>query len=613
MLNFRRACHRLVRASLAALLILPAAQAGELVFEPLDVPRSDADKAAIRVTPGASIDGRSFKLGFTPLLEGGRRYGSGTFAEILNMERKPIKDGDGNPLISNYPDFTSLLPVAGRIFGITHFESLPSALYLSRFTQDRRTGQLAVADTRSLNLGHIGGIYNPCAGMITPWGTHLGGEEYPPDVRVFNDAMRTSDKTKLARWVPQKLRYFGINPREPDFKAIQARFHPYRYGYPFEVRVMGWLNVDIVRHHAMGRFSHELAYVMPDRRTVYMTDDGDNAGFFMFFADRAGDLSSGRLFAARWEQTSPVGSREATANLSWIDLGSARSADIARTIETGMTFERLFDTADMTPDGNCPTGFGAVNFVGELARRSGECLKVKPGQEILASRLETRRYAALKGATTEFTKSEGITFDPKRRRLLTSITSLDRGMGDGEDKGKTSDRFDRGGPNHIRVGYNPCGAVFALDLARDDRIGSDFVARNMAPLISGKIDPNAPADGFITCALDGIANPDNLTFIPEHDTLIIAEDSDGRHENDAVWAYDVERRKLTRILTVPKGGEASGVYWHRNLNGFGYLTAVSQHPFSQAVVATGAKSPDSHPKNRAAVVGVIGPFPTSPR
>ncbi len=33
---------------------------------------------------------------------------------------------------------------------------------------------------------------------------------------------------------------------------------------------------------------------MPDRRTVYMTDDGSNVGFFMFKADRPNDLSSGR-------------------------------------------------------------------------------------------------------------------------------------------------------------------------------------------------------------------------------------------------------------------------------------------------------------------------------
>ncbi len=598
---------------LSVLFLISPVMAGELQFEEVSVPTSDADKAIVTSSGGATVDGRRFPLSFMPLLEGGRTYGGGTFAAIVNADGKPVKDGEGNPVVSNYPDFTSILPVSGRLYGVTHFESLPSALYLSRFLQDPRTGVMSVAETRSLRLSHIGNIYNACAGMITPWGTHLGGEEYPPDVRLFDEAMANNDKTKFGRWVPQHIRYFGINPREPDFAAIKARFNPYRSGYPFEVTVKGWLDVTVTRHHSMGRFSHELAYIMPDRRTVYMTDDGDNAGFFMFVADRPGDLGAGRLYAARWEQTSPAGGTEATANLSWVDLGHARSGDIARVIESGMTFGRMFETAEMTAQGQCPTGFGAVNFVGDLARRSGECLRVKSGQDVNASRLETRRYAALKGATTEFTKAEGLTFDPKRKRLLVSVTSIDRGMGDSTEKGQFSERFDRGSPNHIRLGYNPCGAVFAASLGRDAKIGSDYVASNMAPLLAGKPDPNAKGDAFNGCQLGGIANPDNITVIPEHDTLIIAEDSDGRHENDAIWAFDMGTSKLTRIMTVPVGAEASGVYWYPNINGHGYLTAVVQHPFGNDVEKRGRKPPSNDPKYRAAVVGVIGPFPVAPR
>ena len=32
---------------------------------------------------------------------------------------------------------------------------------------------------------------------------------------------------------------------------------------------------------------------MPDRRTVYMTDDGTNTGLWKFIADRKNDVSSG--------------------------------------------------------------------------------------------------------------------------------------------------------------------------------------------------------------------------------------------------------------------------------------------------------------------------------
>jgi hypothetical protein len=48
--------------------------------------------------------------------------------------------------------------------------------------------------------------------------------------------------------------------------------------------------------------------------------------------------------------------------------------------------------------GWCNTGFTSVNTVRQ------ECLKLKPNMEIIASRLEMRRYAALMGATVEWNK-----------------------------------------------------------------------------------------------------------------------------------------------------------------------------------------------------------------
>ena len=66
-------------------------------------------------------------------------------------------------------------------------------------------------------------------------------------------------------------------------------------------------NPELVRHFSMGRFSHENATVMPDGRTVYLTDDdtvkytnakwNTNSGgvLFKFIADQKMDLSSGTL------------------------------------------------------------------------------------------------------------------------------------------------------------------------------------------------------------------------------------------------------------------------------------------------------------------------------
>jgi hypothetical protein len=38
---------------------------------------------------------------------------------------------------------------------------------------------------------------------------------------------------------------------------------------------------------------------MPDRRTVYMTDDGTNTGMWKFIADRKNDMSSGESITAQ--------------------------------------------------------------------------------------------------------------------------------------------------------------------------------------------------------------------------------------------------------------------------------------------------------------------------
>ena len=58
-----------------------------------------------------------------------------------------------------------------------------------------------------------------------------------------------------------------------------------------------------VKHYTMGRKAHEMALVMPDRKTAYSTDDGAFGIVNMFVATTAGDLSAGELFCAAFTQT----------------------------------------------------------------------------------------------------------------------------------------------------------------------------------------------------------------------------------------------------------------------------------------------------------------------
>src|SRR4051794_9305073 len=68
------------------------------------------------------------------------------------------------------------------------------------------------------------------------------------------------------------------------------------------------------------------------------------------------------------------------------------------------------------------------------------------------------------GATTEIRKEEGITYDPDHHRLYVAISEISNGMEDAASKGKPSGKYDLADINDIKVGYNPCGGVYALDL-----------------------------------------------------------------------------------------------------------------------------------------------------
>ena len=88
--------------------------------------------------------------------------------------------------------------------------------------------------------------------------------------------------------------------------------------------------------------------------------------------------------------------------------------------------------------------------------------------------------------------------------------------------------------------------------------------------------PNADAYGN-TANVDKVANPDNLSYSEAMRTLFIGEDS-GAHTNNYVWAYNVDTKELNRILSVPAGAEATGLFAADDRNGFSYIFSNFQHP-----------------------------------
>lgn len=525
----------------------------DLQFESIPASKTDIQKHHISTTTALTYKGKKYPLSYHTIARSGDKFTHGTFGEVFDKDGKSL-------FISNANDYSSLHVIDGEYFMLTQFESVPAALYIT--TLQRTTdGNFKAIDTKNVDFSHLGGYWAPCAGSVTPWKTHLSSEEYEPDASLHYTSRAMRD-------------YFGGDDTQVNF---------YNYGWIPEVSI---LNKDgdtkVVKHYAMGRFSHELAFVMPDQKTVYMSDDGYNVGFFMFIADKAADLSSGTLYAAKWIQESKG------AKIEWITLGHSSDKEIQKALKTDITFSQLFEKKEPFLI-FCPPSFHSIN-----TSTGHECLRLKPGMDELASRLETRRYAALQGATTEFNKLEGITYDNNKNRLYLSVSYIDNGMTDAP----FSD--DLGGNNDIQLKKNKCGAVYQMDLAYNPNIDSNYTAIDMKPLLSGT--PHKTEHN--TCDINNIANPDNITYINNQETLIIGEDSGSGHQNDMIWAYDLKEKRLSRILNTPYGSETTALYYYHDLDGYDYIMGTIQHPYTESDQDKATSEDD-----KRAYTGYFGPMP----
>lgn len=561
-------------------------QARTLSFEGVEAPATDLEKRQVLASSTATVKGEDYSIGYHTLLRSGDSVDNNVvFGQLVDELGQPLYDGDGSPQITDSNEHTSLLPIGDRLFSVSQMETAPGAMFLIELNQDKENGLLSPKKLWQIDQSGVNGGWVHCAASVTPWNTHLASEEYEPDAASDGSANRMAS-------------YFGNDT---------SKVNPYFWGWNIEVAVSAEGDqaptTNLAKHYAMGRLAFELSYVMPDSKTAYMSDDGTNVGLYMFVADDAGDLSAGTLYAAKWNQTSGEGL--GSADLEWISLGHASDEQIKPLVEGGnaLTFDDIFTTGTATDD-VCEDGFTGIKANGGTL----ECLKVNDGMEMAASRLEARRYAAIKGATTEFRKEEGITFDPDGNHLYVSMSSVGKGMLDNGSQ-------DLASANHIRLEGNGCGGVYQLDMGTDTNIGSKYVATSMRGLIAGiptdKYSEDSPYASY-TCDKDGIANPDNITFITGYNTLMIGEDTGSGHQNDVVWALNLDEVSdedhtagLTRVQTTPYGAESTSLYWYPNINGFGYLMSVVQHPYGESDRDELAPGSLDH----RAYTGYVGPFP----
>ncbi|UJF35052.1 alkaline phosphatase PhoX [Paenibacillus hexagrammi] len=573
-----------------------------------------------QVYSGASLhvtytDGtvKSFPLTYKTLFKSDESI-NGTIAGVaIDKSGKPIMDtsvaSNPVPFVSDAPDSNSLFQIEGAaptakggnpLALLTHYEYItannsgssayglvPASMSLTTIDQNKSTGELAATDLKKVDFSGVDGLWIPCNGSLTPWNTHLSSEEYDADAREYE-----ADPTKT---------YIGPFAKawNQDDKAVG---NPYANGYIPEVTVNADQTTTVVKHYSMGRFSHEIARVAPDMKTVIFGDDGGNTMLFMYVADTAKDLSSGTLYAAKWNQVSD--DNGGMANLQWIPIGHATDAEIKSYIDKGLKFSDLFETADKDTEG----------FTKIKTYPSGkvEWLKVKPGMEKAAAFLEARRYGAILGATSEFNKMEGVAVNAKDNKFYIAMSYAEKSM---EKDAKGSDPTD-----DIQIKKVKAGVTYELSLGGDQKdrdghaINSDYVPTVMKGLVVGKDLANADSKGNMAVE-DLIANPDNLSYSEELRTLFIGEDS-GLHANNFVWAYNIDTHKLSRILSVPSGAEATGLQAVDNLNGFNYIMSNLQHPGDEMILPEPLKGQvdaiisQNFDNKKAGSVGYISGIPT---
>ena len=497
-------------------------------------------------------------------------------AAIRDKNGNILKDVNNKPYVPQTPDANSLMNIGGTPYLVTQFEyqnndsagtnwygKLPMTMTVSKLTQSATDGKFTVASIKQVDFSAVNGLWIPCAGARSPWNTHLGSEEYEPDARCEIDAT-------LAGCTGMEY-----TKRMAAFRTLYGipTASPYHYGLTPEVTIAASGTSTVTKWHTFGRLSREKVQFFSDSRTAIQGDDGTYTSLTMFVADKATDLSAGTLYAAKWNQVSAAGTDGGKATLTWIKLGQAKHDNIKKAVDAGVKFSDLFD---VDTSGTTPAGYKRIKAGHEVA--AVEDLKLKTGTfgttgvdiATLAAFLETRRYAAYVGATTEFEKFEGVAYNARDGKAYAAMTRMTNGMED-----KSTDAV-----NDIRLKKNSSGAVYELTLrpnqidSSGNVIDSDFVPVVMEALVVGE-DMTADAEGNKS-NLDKIASPDNLWYSERMRVLFIGEDS-SNHVNNYLWAYHIDTRKLVRILSLPMGAESTGLQVVDNMNGFAYIMSNYQH------------------------------------
>lgn len=456
-----------------------------------------------------------------------------TFGGAIPNGLGTVMDVNGTAAVKtiNDPDFNGFISTAeneGYLF--TNWEAVPGGMSRVKLSKTNTGWMVDNSDAMMIDFGQRGTIAN-CFGSVSPWNTPLTSEEWG------------SPGTKTYQWDDSRI---SISRRD-DMVAFYATSAtapnkvPNTYGlhYIVEITEPTAAAPVAVKHFAMGRFEHENSIVMPDQKTVYLSQDDGDAALFKFVADTAADLSAGTLYAAKVTQDEGVDEPLITGfDVEWIELAHGTNAEIAPWIAEYDNVEFYGaggSTSYLTTDDAQAWAAGDATF--PTVANGGGKITAEKAMDNRVAFLESREAARAKGATVEFTKLEGIYINQKRAKE--AVEGVDLVSGEVVESayvyyaqsylksGMTDDQGDIQISN--RVGN--CGGVYRMKLE------AGYDVSRIEPVVMGATYRTGVSSSE-ACDVNSIAQPDNV-IVADDGRLIIGED--GKQPNNTLWIYNPEK------------------------------------------------------------------------
>jgi secreted PhoX family phosphatase len=520
----------------------------------------------IPTTPGGlNVDElagtRYFDLGFTPdMNEFVATNDEGTEGLLYtnweqspgNVTRMPIEQADDGTWSADLANTTNLANTdALRSLGGTRINCYGD---LSPWNTPISSEE-EYAHTRLAGTATTGGIVEAGTGVGSRGAAHFWNRPNPTTVgepewfEEFNDGTYPQGAFGLGG-LELHAYYLGAKPVDQDEENTTTPIgdvypNPYRTGYNVDFREPDSETLQPMKYWVWGRAAWEAPDPQTDERTVYLSSDGANKGFYKFIADEPipsyedpMDLS-GTLFAANvTNQAAAAMNPPAAVNLEieWLELGSATNSEVESWIAeyddvTQVDYLESHAETDWEEDLEAAleeadrevVESGNKDYIPDetIVEWATQYEANGPGGVDEDLRrvpfLETRAAAKEVGATVEFRKSEGIDSVEGAEpgdAIYVGISEVNDGMTD-EEGALQLDRVDG-------------GLVYRAEIEEGYDIST------LEPAIVGP-DATDPAD----IANDALLNIDNV-YVMDDGRVLCCEDADqlGRsYPNDCMYIY----------------------------------------------------------------------------